>query len=482
MKEFDYDVAVIGGGVIGCSTARELSRYDMKICLLEKEEDVCSGTSKANSAIVHAGYDAENGSWKARFNVEGNCMMEELSKELDFEFKRNGSMVLCFSEDDMGSLKCLYEKGVKNGVQGLSIISGDEARKMEPNLSEEVVAALYAPTGGIVCPFGLTIAMAENACENGVNFIMNTKVENIDKLEEGYALETSRGKITARFVVNAAGVYSDVFHNMVSEKKIHITPRRGDYCLLDKEAGDHVKNTIFQLPGKYGKGILVAPTVHGNLLVGPTAIDIEDKEATATTAEGLAETIAKSAISVKNIPLRQTITSFAGLRAHEDSDDFIIGEPEDAKGFFDAAGIESPGLSAAPAIGKYLGEMIGTRAGAPKKENFKAKRKGIIRLNQLSYEERAKLIKERPDYGVIICRCEEISEGEIVDAIRRPLGAVSMDGIKRRVRAGMGRCQAGFCTPKTLEILARERNIPMEKVCKNSEGSELLVTAEQGGE
>ena len=284
MKEFDYDVAVIGGGVIGCSTARELSRYDMKICLMEKEEDVCSGTSKANSAIVHAGYDAENGSWKARFNVEGNCMMEELSKELDFEFKRNGSMVLCFSEDDMGSLKCLYEKGVKNGVQGLSIISGDEARKMEPNLSEEVVAALYAPTGGIVCPFGLTIAMAENACENGVNFIMNTKVENIDKLEEGYALETSRGKITARFVVNAAGVYSDVFHNMVSEKKIHITPRRGDYCLLDKEAGDHVKNTIFQLPGKYGKGILVAPTVHGNLLIGPTAIDIEDKEATATTA------------------------------------------------------------------------------------------------------------------------------------------------------------------------------------------------------
>ena len=482
MKEFDYDVAVIGGGVIGCSTARELSRYDMKICLLEKEEDVCSGTSKANSAIVHAGYDAESGSWKARFNVEGNCMMEELSKELDFEFKRNGSMVLCFSEDDMGSLKCLYEKGVKNGVQGLSIISGDEARKMEPNLSEEVVAALYAPTGGIVCPFGLTIAMAENACENGVNFIMNTKVENIDKLEEGYALETSRGKITTRFAVNAAGVYSDVFHNMVSEKKIHITPRRGDYCLLDKEAGDHVKNTIFQLPGKYGKGILVAPTVHGNLLIGPTAIDIEDKEATATTAEGLAETIAKSAISVKNIPLRQTITSFAGLRAHEDSDDFIIGEPEDAKGFFDAAGIESPGLSAAPAIGKYLGEMIGTRAGAPKKENFKAKRKGIIRLNQLSYEERAKLIKERPDYGVIICRCEEISEGEIVDAIRRPLGAVSMDGIKRRVRAGMGRCQAGFCTPKTLDILARERNIPMEKVCKNSEGSELLVTAEQGEE
>lgn len=476
MKEFDYDVAVIGGGVTGSSVARELSRYDMKVCLLEKEEDVCSGTSKANSAIVHAGYDAEYGSMKARFNVEGNRMMEELSKQLDFEFKRNGSLVLCFAEEDMGSLKCLYEKGIKNGVEGLSIISGDEARKMEPNLSDEVFAALYAPTGGIVCPFGLTIAMAENACENGVEFLLNTKVDNIQKTEGGYTVETSKGEIKARFIVNAAGVYADVFHNMVSEKKIHITPRRGDYCLLDKEAGNHVSKTIFQLPGKYGKGILVSPTVHGNLLIGPTAIDIEDKEATATTAEGLRETIEKSAVSVKNIPLRQIITSFAGLRAHEDFDDFIIGEPEDAEGFFDAAGIESPGLSAAPAIGKYLGELIGKKAGAKLKENFKAERKGIVRLNQLSYEEREKLIKERPDYGVIICRCEEISEGEIVDAIRRPLGAVSMDGIKRRVRAGMGRCQAGFCTPKTMEILARERNIPMEDVCKNSAGSELLVS------
>lgn len=475
MREVDYDVIVIGGGVTGSSVARSLSKYDMRVCLVEREEDVCSGTSKANSAIVHAGYDAENGSMKARFNVEGNCMMEKLSKELDFEFKRNGSLVLCFSEEDMGNLKSLYEKGINNGVKDLSIISGDEVRAMEPNVSDEVVAALYAPTGGIVCPFGLTIAMAENAAENGVEFRMNTEVKNIEKINGGYSLETSKGKMTAKYVVNAAGVYADVFHNMVSEKKIHIIARRGDYCLLDKEAGKHVSKTIFQLPGKYGKGILVAPTVHGNLLVGPTAIDIEDKEATATTAEGLAEAVAKSAISVKNVPYRQTITSFAGLRAHEDGDDFIIGEPEDAEGFFDAAGIESPGLSAAPAIGEYLGKAVAEKAGASMKADFKATRKGIVRLNQLSFEERAKLIEERPDYGVIVCRCEEISEGEIVDAIKRPVGAVSIDGVKRRVRAGMGRCQAGFCTPKTMEILARELNIPVEKVCKNSEGSELLI-------
>ena len=475
MREVDYDVIVIGGGVTGSSVARSLSKYDMRVCLVEREEDVCSGTSKANSAIVHAGYDAENGSMKARFNVEGNCMMEKLSKELDFEFKRNGSLVLCFSEEDMGNLKSLYEKGINNGVKDLSIISGDEVRAMEPNVSDEVVAALYAPTGGIVCPFGLTIAMAENAAENGVEFRMNTEVKNIEKINGGYSLETSKGKMTAKYVVNAAGVYADVFHNMVSEKKIHIIARRGDYCLLDKEAGKHVSKTIFQLPGKYGKGILVAPTVHGNLLVGPTAIDIEDKEATATTAEGLAEAVAKSAISVKNVPYRQTITSFAGLRAHEDGDDFIIGEPEDAEGFFDAAGIESPGLSAAPAIGEYLGKAVAEKAGAYMKADFKATRKGIVRLNQLSFEERAKLIEERPDYGVIVCRCEEISEGEIVDAIKRPVGAVSIDGVKRRVRAGMGRCQAGFCTPKTMEILARELNIPVEKVCKNSEGSELLI-------
>ncbi len=474
MSGLQYDVAIIGGGVTGAAVARELSRYQLKICLVERAEDVCSGTSKANSAIVHAGYDAATGSVKAKMNVEGNRMMGELSRDLDFAFRRNGSLVLCFSEDDRPALKALYERGVANGVPDLKIISGEEVRAMESNITDEVVAALYAPTGGIVCPFGLTIALAENACDNGVEFKFLTEVTNISKIDGGYELAVrDKEPVTARFVVNAAGVYADVFHNMVSEEKIQIVPRKGDYCLLDQEAGKHVDKTVFQLPGKYGKGVLVAPTIHGNLLIGPTASDIEDKEGTYTTAKELAEVTAKSAISVKNIPYRQVITSFSGLRAHEKSDEFIIGEA--AEGFYDAAGIESPGLSSAPAIGVYLAKLIAEKAGAEKKTDFIATRKGIPHVAAMSREERAALIKERPDYGTIVCRCENVSEGEIVDSIRRTLGARSLDGIKRRVRQGMGRCQAGFCTPRTMEILSRETGIPMEEICKNQPGSEMIT-------
>ena len=475
MKEKNFDVVVIGGGVTGCAIARELSRYNLNTCVVEREEDVCSGTSKANSAIVHAGHDAVPGSLKAKFNVEGNRMMEDLAEELDFEFKRNGSLVLCFAEEDRPALEELYQKGIKNGVPDLKIITGDEVRAMEPNVSEQVVAALYAPTGGIVCPFGLTIALAENACDNGVEFIFNTEIKEIRKAESGYELEADEMLLKASYVVNAAGVYADVLHNMVSEKKLHITPRKGDYCLLDKEAGNHVSHTIFQLPGKLGKGILVTPTIHGNLLTGPTAKDIEDKEATATTAQELAEITQKASVSVNNIPFRLVITSFCGLRAHEDGDDFVIGEADDAPGFFDAVGIESPGLTSAPAIGAYVANLIAEKAGAEKKENWNGKRKGFIRPEKMTREERAALIKERPEYGTIICRCEGVSEGEIMDAINRTLGAVSLDGIKRRVRQGMGRCQAGFCTPRTMEILARERNMKMEDICKNAPGSNMLT-------
>lgn len=475
MKEWNFDAVIIGGGVTGCAIARELSRYSLNTALVEREEDVCSGTSKANSAIVHAGHDAVPGSVKARFNVEGNRMMGELAKDLDFEFERNGSLILCFAEEDRPALQELYDKGIKNGVPELKIITGDEARAMEPNVSDAVVAALYAPTGGIVCPFGLTIALAENACDNGVEFLFNMEVKNVVKTDQGYDLDTSEGVIHTKYVVNAAGVYADEIHNMVSGKKLHITPRKGDYCLLDKEAGSHVKHTIFQLPGKLGKGILVTPTIHGNLLTGPTAKDIEDKEATATTAQELAEIMEKGSVSVKNVPFRQVITSFSGLRAHEDGDDFIVGEAEDAPGFFDAAGIESPGLTSAPAIGVYLAGKVAEKAKARKKEFWKGTRKGFVRPEKMSKEERAALIKERPEYGTIICRCEGVSEGEIMDAINRTLGAVSLDGIKRRVRQGMGRCQAGFCTPRTMEILSRERGIEMEDICKNAPGSNMLT-------
>ncbi len=475
MKEMNYDAAIIGGGVTGCAIARELSRYDLRICVAEREEDVCSGTSKSNSAIVHAGHDAVPGSLKARFNVEGSRMMEELAAELDFSFKRNGSLVLCFSEEDMPALRELYDKGKKNGVLGLSILTGDEVRALEPNVTDAAVAALYAPTGGIVCPFGLTIALAENACDNGVDFLFQTEIKTIGKTETGYDLKTEDSVIHTACVINAAGVYADVFHNMVSEKKLHIMPRKGDYCLLDKEAGTHVSHTIFQLPGKMGKGVLVTPTVHGNLLTGPTAADVDDKEAVKTTAKELSDIMEKSTWGVKNIPFRKVITSFSGLRPHEASDDFIIGEVSDAPGFFDAAGIESPGLTSAPAIGVYIAGLVAKKVNAAQKEDFQGRRKGILDPRTLSGRERAELIKKNPKYGTIVCRCEGISEGEIVDAITRTLGAVSLDGIKRRVRAGMGRCQSGFCTPRTMEILARETNRKMEEICKNRSGSYILT-------
>ncbi len=470
-----YDVVIIGAGVCGAAVARELSRYQAKICVLEKEEDVCCGTSKANSAIVHAGYDAVTGSLKAKLNVRGNELMGELAEKLDFPFERNGSLVLCLNEDEMPNLQELYDRGVANGVKDLRILNREEVLQMEPNVTEQVYAALYAPTGGIVCPFGLNIAMAENACVNGVEFQFDTEVTQIHKSEEGYELQTSKGVVKAKYVVNAAGVYADRFHNMVSDKKIHITARRGDYCLLDKEAGGHVKKTIFALPGKLGKGILVTPTVHGNLLIGPTAVEVDDKEGVNTTAEGLAQVIEKAGMSVQNIPTRQVITSFAGLRAHEEGDDFIIGEVEDAKGFIDCAGIESPGIASSPAIGEMVAELLRDKMGLIEKTDFIPTRQGIKNPNLLSKEERNALIKENPAYGNIVCRCEMVTEGEIIDAIRRPLGAKSLDGVKRRTRAGMGRCQSGFCSPRTMEILSRECGMSMFDITKSGGASKLVV-------
>ena len=471
----DYDVVIIGGGVSGCAAARELSRYKVKVCVLEKEEDVCCGTSKANSGIVHAGYDAAEGSLKAEMNLRGNELMDSLAKDLDIPFTRNGSLVICLSRDDMPKLKELYERGVANGVKGLKILNREEVLKKEPNISEDVYAALYAPTGGIICPFELNIALAENASANGVEFHFCTEVTDIKKQEKGYEVVTSQGVYSAKYVVNAAGVYADRFHNMVSEKKIHITPRRGEYCLLDQCAGAHVRSTIFALPGKFGKGILVAPTAHGNLLLGPTAIDIQDKEGTNTTREGLDQVLGKAGLNVKNIPVRQVITSFAGLRAHEDKGEFIIEELADAPGFIDCAGIESPGLTSCPAVGERIAGILREQMGLCEKEDFVSTRKGILKPATLSWEERAALIRENPAYGNIICRCEMISEGEILDAIRRPLGARSLDGVKRRTRAGMGRCQAGFCSPRTMEILAREWKTDVQEVTKSGGNSCLAV-------
>ena len=468
----NYDVIIIGAGVTGTAIARELSRYQCRVCVLEREEDVCCGTSKANSAIIHAGYDAEPGSWKARLNVRGNEMIESLSKELDFPFKRDGSLVLCLDEKAYPDLRKLYDRGIENGVKGLQILYRDEVLMMEPNVSDKVYAALYAPTAGIVCPFHMTIAFAENAYTNGAEFRFNSEVQKISREADGWEIITGKGKYKTKCIVNAAGVYADKIHNMVSEKKLHITPRKGEYCLLDKSAGNHVGRTIFTLPGKFGKGVLVTPTVHGNLLIGPTAVDIENKEGVNTTRDGLQQVLEKSADSVKNIPTRQVITSFAGLRAHEDGDDFVIGETEND--FIDCAGIESPGLSSAPAIGEVIGKLVQKKYDLKEKTEFISTRTGFSDLGSMTIEERNKMIRRNPTYGNIICRCEMVTEGEIIDAIRRPLGAKSLDGVKRRTRAGMGRCQSGFCSPKVMEILARELVKPIDEITKSGRNSKII--------
>ncbi len=471
-----YDVVIIGAGVTGAAIASELAKYDIKTCILEKCSDVCEGTSKANSAIVHAGYDAAEGSLKAKLNVRGNEMMDKLCEDLDIPFKRIGSLVVCIYKEALPGLKELYDRGIKNGVKGLKLLSREEALAMEPNLSDDTQGALFAPSAGIICPFELNIGMAEIAAMNGAEFKLNTEVKDIKKDNDGkFRIITSNGEYTARYVVNAAGVYADVIHNMVSAQKMHITQRRGDYCLLDKQAGGYVNHVIFPQPTELGKGVLISPTVHGNLIVGPTAIETEDKEGTGTTAEGIGELTQKAGSHVKNIPMNKVITSFAGLRAHEDGNDFIIGEAEDVPGFIDCAGIESPGLSSCPAIGVMVCAILDKLMNLKKKENVITKRKAVRRTEGLSTEEMNLLIKENPAYGNVICRCESITEGEILDAIHRPLGATTLDGIKRRTRAGMGRCQAGFCMPRTMEILSRELGIKYEDITKSGGSSNIVL-------
>ena len=470
-----YDVLVIGGGVIGCAIARELSRRSGRICVVERNEDVCTGTSKANSAIVHAGFDAEPGSRKARFNVEGSRMMGALSHELDFPYRRCGALVLCLDPADREKLQALYQRGLANGVEGLELVEGEALHRMEPALSKQAVAALYAPTSAILCPFGLTIALAENAAANGTEFRFDTQVQHIRREGDHFVVDTSRGPMESRAVVNAAGVWGDVLHNQLCGDPLRITPRRGEYCLLDRKDGGLVSHTVFQLPGAMGKGVLVTPTVHGNLLLGPTATDQQDRDDTATTQTGLDYAIATAGRSVPNLPMRDVITSFAGLRAHLEggSDDFYI--RESSENFFEAIGIESPGLSSAPAVGAMVADIVKNSLHLEDDPTFDPTRKGILDPKTLPFEERAALIKENPAYGQIICRCESVTEGEIIDAIHRVPGARSLDGVKRRTRAGMGRCQAGFCNPRVMEILARELGVPQSEITKAGGKSKIIV-------
>ncbi len=470
-----YDVVIIGCGVVGASAAYELARYKLRVAVLEAAADIAAGTTKANSAIIHAGYDPEPGTLMARLNVEGNRLTGEICEKLQVPFKRVGSLVVAFSPEQLPTLRTLYDRGCKNGVPGLRLLSGEEARAMEPGLSEEVCGALLAPSAGIIDPWGFAIAMAETAVRGGVEVRRDCPVTGIEDTGAGFVLHTPTGDVTARFVLNAAGVDADRVHEMLEPNDWQTLPSRGEYYLLDKSEHDRVSRVIFQCPGPEGKGVLVAPTIHGNLICGPNAQGVEDRLDLGNTAAGMAEVRTKAARSVPGVEWRQNIRNFAGLRANTTRSDFIIEESKAHPGFIDLAGIKSPGLSSAPAIAKLAAEMLAADGLALEPDpDFVDKREHIVFKN-LSAEEKNELIRKDPRYGRVVCRCETITEGEIVAALHSPIPPRSINGVKRRCNAGMGRCQGGFCGPRVQEIIARELGIDQAEVLLEQAGSTILT-------
>lgn len=472
------DVLVIGCGIVGAAAAMELSKYQLQVAVLEKENDVANGTTKANSAILHAGYDPVPGTLMARLNVRGVELAKELCEKLDVPYRQCGSLVLAFTPAECGTLETLRQRGEANGVPGLRVLTGAEAREMDPQLSDQVQAALYAPTAAICSPWEYCLALAETALRNGARLHLETQVTGMEKQAEGWLVHTDQGDFAARYVINAAGVCADAVHDMALPHAFSIRPSRGEYYLLDKSEGSRVSHTIFQCPNENGKGVLVSPTVHGNLIVGPNAAPVEGND-TATTADGLEFVRTTAAKSVPQIAFGQSIRNFAGVRAHgAEVNDFILQEQE---GFVDAAGICSPGLSAAPAIAEYLVELL-REAGLElvPKEDFVCRRRRV-RFKELSPEQRAELVRQDPAYGRVICRCETITEGEILEAMKGLIPPRSVDGVKRRVNAGMGRCQGGFCGPRVVEILARELNLTPQQVQQDQKGTWLLWGETKGG-
>ncbi len=469
-----YDIVIIGGGVIGGMIARTLAAYDVRLCILEKKHDVAMGASAANSAIVHAGFDAKEGSLKAKMNVRGSELMPKVCRELGVKYKNNGSLVIGFGEEDHKTLAELLQRGIVNGVKELKLLDAAEVHALEPNLSLDVTCALYAPTGGIVCPYELTIASIGNAMDNGADLKLDFEVTDIRDMGNHFVISSPDEKLEATYLINAAGIHSDAIAAMVGDDSFSVHPRRGEYVLLDQECGKLISHTIFRTPSKMGKGILVTPTVDGNLLAGPTSVDMEEKEDTSTTAEGLARVMREASENVPRIPFGKTITSFCGLRSVGSTGDFIINLPRER--FVNVAGIESPGLSSAPAIAEYVITLL-QEAGVPltKKENHLLTRAAMHEFREASMEEKNEYIKRDPAYGRIVCRCEKVTEGEILYALRQNPKPRDLDGIKRRTRAQMGRCQGGFCSPTVVELLAHEMGIPYEEVTKNGGTSRINI-------
>lgn len=477
-----YDVVIIGGGIIGTAIARQLSKYELKSLVLEKENDVANGTTMANSAIVHSGYDPTPGTNKAKTNIKGNQLYPKLCEELDIPFKQIGSLTLALNDQELEVLKELEERSKENKVP-VEILSKEEVLCREPNLNQNVKGALLAPTAGIVAPWELAIALMENAMENGVELALNNKVEDIKKVQRGYKIITKEREYETKVLINCAGLYADKINEMVEGEEFSIEPRSGQYFVLDKRAGDLVHSIIFPCPAKNSKGVLVLPTVHGNILLGPTSNSIEDKEGTETTREGLEYVKNNVNKLIENIPYGDIIRSFTGLRATPSSGDFIIEESKKNKGFINVAGMESPGLSAAPAIAMTVEEIVSKSFDHLKiKKDYNPKRRPVVRFNELSTKEKTEAIGENPDFGNMICRCEGVTEAEIVDCIHRKAGATTVKGVKKRTRPGMGRCQGGFCQPRVVEILARELDKDIDEILYDGKDSNILIGKTKEGD
>lgn len=484
----NFDVLIIGAGITGAMTARKLAKYDLSVAVVEAAGDVAMGATKANSAIVHAGFDAEEGTLKALLNAKGCAMMPEETRELDVPYKNCGSLVCAYSDTEIEHLEKLLARGRANGVPDLRIVGQDELREMEPNISPDAVAALWAPTAGIVCPYELCIAACEHAAINGTQFFLNFPVVSIVREEDGFAVSDGKQTLHATYLVNACGVHSDEVARIAGEENfpMHIIPRRGEYMLLDRSEGAMAKHVLFSCPSANGKGILVSPTVDGNLILGPTADAIDDPDDTATTDTGLGLVQTGARHLVPSVNTRAVITQFSGVRptpVGADGDitksDFYIHVSEQVPGLLHLAGIESPGLASSPAVGEYaVGLLASMGLELKERADYKTGRPEKVRFREMSDEERRAVIAKNPLYGKIICRCETVTEGEIVDAIHRPIGARDLDMVKRRTRAGMGRCGSGFCSPRTVEILARELGVPMSEITKCGGDSVIL----NGGE
>ncbi|NMA06444.1 MAG: NAD(P)/FAD-dependent oxidoreductase [Ruminococcaceae bacterium] len=483
-----YDVAVIGSGVSGASVARELSRYKLKIAVLEKGDDICSGTSKGNSAVVHSGYDARYGTNKAHYNVLGNAMYDNLCHELSVPFVRNGTITYAMSEEELEKLRELIENSKKNEVPGVRLLNRKELLEVGGDFGNKVCGGLWAPTGGVVCPYNLVIAMCENAAENGVEFFLNTEVNHIEKEDIGFLIKTNRGEFISKIVFNCAGTHADEMNNFVSGEKLKIIPRKGNYLILDRKLEGKVKNTIFQapkmLPGEgHTKGMVMVPTVDGTIILGCDSSDIYDKDDVSTTREGIKAVYEYFSENWKNFPIsseipefprQMVISSFAGLRAHSVTDDFIIGEAEDVEGFFNIAGIESPGLTAAPAIAAELVSEVSEKYSFHNNPNFNPIRIIPKQFRDMNAEEKAEALKMDKNYGKIVCRCEEITKAEILQAIHSAIPAKSVNAVKMRTRAGMGRCQSGYCGPEIVRIISEEMGIPITEVTLSGENSIIV--------